>query len=80
MRGSRGADESADIARSSAPGLEATVAEFLASGAYDRHLRRLRVAVARNVERYREAIAEEFSEGTRVASPRGGFVLWVAAA
>ena len=33
------------------------VAEFLASGGYDRHLRRLRTALAGNVERYREAIA-----------------------
>jgi DNA-binding transcriptional MocR family regulator len=53
------------------------IAEFLASGGYDRHLRRLRAAVAGNVERYREAIATEFPEGTRVSSPRGGFVLWV---
>ena len=53
------------------------VAEFLASGGYDRHLRRLRAALAGNVERYREAIATEFPEGTRVSSPRGGFVLWV---
>ncbi|HEY4245176.1 MAG TPA: PLP-dependent aminotransferase family protein [Kofleriaceae bacterium] len=57
------------------PGM--AVAEFLASGGYDRHLRRLRAALAGNVERYREAIALEFPEGTRVASPRGGFVLWV---
>jgi DNA-binding transcriptional MocR family regulator len=53
------------------------VAEFLASGGYDRHLRRLRSAVAGNVERYREAIVTSFPDGTRVSSPRGGFVLWV---
>jgi DNA-binding transcriptional MocR family regulator len=53
------------------------IAEFLSSGGYDRHLRRLRTAVAGNVERYREAITEAFPEGTRVSSPRGGFVLWV---
>ena len=57
------------------PGM--AVAEFLASGGYDRHLRRLRAALAGNVERYRETIATEFPEGTRVATPRGGFVLWV---
>jgi len=57
------------------PGM--AVAEFLASGGYDRHLRRLRAAVAGNVERYREAIALQFPDGTRVSSPRGGFVLWV---
>lgn len=53
------------------------VAEFLASGGYDRHLRRLRSALAGNVERYREAIMSEFPDGTRVTLPRGGFVLWV---
>ena len=53
------------------------VAEFLASGGYDRHLRRLRAALETNVDRYREAIMAEFPEGTRVSAPRGGFVLWV---
>jgi DNA-binding transcriptional MocR family regulator len=53
------------------------VAEFLASGGYDRHLRRLRAAISGNVERYREAILLEFPDGTRVSSPRGGFVLWI---
>lgn len=59
------------------PLLGMAIAEFLSSGGYDRHLRRLRTAVAGNVERYREAITEAFPEGTRVSSPRGGFVLWV---
>ncbi len=59
------------------PLLAMAIAEFLSSGGYDRHLRRLRTAVSGNVERYREAITAEFPEGTRVSSPRGGFVLWV---
>lgn len=63
------------LACPSLPGM--AVAEFLASGGYDRHLRRLRAALAGNVERYREAIATLFPEGTRVSAPRGGFVLWV---
>jgi DNA-binding transcriptional MocR family regulator len=53
------------------------VAEFLSSGGYDRHLRRLRAAIASNVVRYRDAISSQFPDGTRVSSPRGGFVLWV---
>lgn len=63
------------LACPSVPGM--AVAEFLASGGYDRHLRRLRAALAGNVERYREAIATQFPEGTRVSAPRGGFVLWI---
>ncbi len=57
--------------------LQMAIAEFLASGGYDRHLRRLRATMAGNVERYREAIMTEFPDGTRVSSPRGGYVLWV---
>jgi DNA-binding transcriptional MocR family regulator len=53
------------------------VAEFLSSGGYDRHLRRMRAAVAGNVARYREEIIATFPDGTRVSSPRGGYVLWV---
>lgn len=53
------------------------VAELLDSGGYDRHLRRLRQSMAGNVDRYREEIGAVFPAGTRVAAPRGGFVLWV---
>jgi DNA-binding transcriptional MocR family regulator len=53
------------------------VAEFLGSGGYDRHLRRLRSHLAGQVERYRDAVIEFFPEGTRVSAPRGGFVLWI---
>ncbi|HEY8074441.1 MAG TPA: PLP-dependent aminotransferase family protein [Labilithrix sp.] len=53
------------------------VAEFLAEGGYDRHVRRLRRALAAQADLYREAIAQRFPEGTRVSRPLGGFVLWV---
>ncbi len=53
------------------------VAEVLASGGYDRHLRRLRGTLSGQVQRMREAVGEYFPKGTRVSSPQGGFVLWV---
>lgn len=53
------------------------IAEFLGEGGYDRHVRRLRRALAAQSERYREAIADAFPRGTRVSRPQGGFVLWV---
>jgi DNA-binding transcriptional MocR family regulator len=53
------------------------VAEFLASGGYDRHLRRLRATLRGQVDRVREAIADSFPAGTRVTAPAGGFVVWV---
>jgi DNA-binding transcriptional MocR family regulator len=53
------------------------VAEFLASGGYDRHLRRMRSQLYAQVDRTREAVAATFPQGTRVSAPSGGFVLWL---
>ncbi len=57
--------------------LQMAVAEYLANGGYDRHLRTLRTHVAAEVHRYREAIARTFPAGTVVSEPLGGYVLWV---
>lgn len=54
-----------------------TIAQFLESGGYDRHLRRLRKALATQVQLVSLAISRYFPEGTRVTRPLGGFVLWV---
>lgn len=54
-----------------------TVAEFLRSGGYDRHLRKLREAYRLQTCRTREKVAEVFPEGTRVSNPAGGLVLWL---
>jgi DNA-binding transcriptional MocR family regulator len=56
---------------------QVTVAEFLESGGYDRHLRRLRTSLACQVEMVRQAIAKYFPEGTRISRPAGGYLLWV---
>jgi len=52
------------------------VADLLANGGYDRHLRRIRGAYARSTALMRDAVARHFPEGTRLSNPRGGFVLW----
>ncbi len=52
------------------------VADVLANGGYDRHLRRIRAAYARSTAQMRRAVAESFPAGTRLSNPRGGFVLW----
>lgn len=57
--------------------MQMAVAEILASGVYDRHLRKLRRTLSGQVERMRDAIGRYFPAGTRVSAPRGGFVLWV---
>lgn len=53
------------------------VAEFLAGGGYDRHLRRLVQRYAENVRRLAAAVRRSFPEGTHVLMPTGGYVLWV---
>ncbi len=57
--------------------LQMAMAEFLASGEYERHLVRLRKAFREQVEVGRFMIAKAFPEGTRISNPQGGFVLWV---
>lgn len=56
---------------------QAVVAEFLESGGYDRHLKRLRTKLASQMEMVRQAIAKYFPAGTRVSRPQGGYMLWV---
>jgi len=53
------------------------IAEFLANGGYDHHLRRLRRFYAEQVPRISQAITRYFPEGTKVTRPAGGYVLWV---
>ena len=53
------------------------VAEFLASGGYDHHLRHIRREYARNVNLLSQAVTRYFPPETRVTRPTGGFVLWV---
>jgi DNA-binding transcriptional MocR family regulator len=56
---------------------QAALAEFLRSGGYDIHLRRLRKTMSRYVREVREGVIKYFPPGTHVANPSGGFVLWV---
>lgn len=52
-------------------------ARLLASGVYERHLRKVRIEYMRAVERMIEAVDRYFPEGTKVTRPEGGFVIWV---
>jgi DNA-binding transcriptional MocR family regulator len=61
-----------------APSLQQlVVAEFLESGSYDRHVRRLRATLACQVENVRQGIAKYFPPGTRISRPAGGYMLWI---
>lgn len=56
---------------------QAAIAEYLESGGYDHHLRKIRRAYAQKVDYMSRAILRYFPEGTRVSTPQGGYVLWV---
>jgi DNA-binding transcriptional MocR family regulator len=52
-------------------------ADYIASPAYDRHLRRLRATLQVQRQRTVETIASHFPAGTRLTVPDGGLSLWV---
>jgi DNA-binding transcriptional MocR family regulator len=53
------------------------VAQFLKTGGFDRHLRRLRTALKNQITNTALAIARHFPDGTRITAPQGGLTLWV---
>ena len=56
---------------------QVALADFLASGAYDAHLRRIRHIFEENLARMTRAIEASFPADTKVSRPAGGFVLWL---
>jgi DNA-binding transcriptional MocR family regulator len=56
---------------------QVALADFLTSGGYDNHLRRIRRVLRHNIERMTRTIEIAFPEGTKVTRPMGGFVLWL---
>jgi DNA-binding transcriptional MocR family regulator len=53
------------------------VADFLANGGYNHHLRRIRKLYAEKVQLMSQAVSASFPAGTRMTRPAGGYVLWV---
>ncbi len=53
------------------------IARYLQRGGYDRHLRRLRSALAAQQTQCIDAVAQFFPAGTRVTRPMGGYFLWI---
>ena len=52
-------------------------ADFLCSGGYDNHLRRITRVFEDTIDRMIRAIDRSFPKGTKVSRPAGGFVLWL---
>ena len=57
--------------------LQMAAADYLASSAFERHLRRLRAHLRSQRERMAESIAQHFPAGTRLSVPEGGMALWI---
>jgi DNA-binding transcriptional MocR family regulator len=56
---------------------QSAIANFLANGRYELHLRHLRKALHTQCLKYVQAVGEHFPEGTRISRPQGGFALWL---
>jgi len=54
-----------------------TLADFLASGDYNRHLKALRAVLKCNADRLAALVAQHFPPQTRTSRPVGGSVLWL---
>ena len=57
--------------------LQAALADFVESGAYDRHLGRVRRTLLRRRDATVEALRAEMPDGTRWTTPEGGHQIWV---
>jgi DNA-binding transcriptional MocR family regulator len=53
------------------------IAQFLETGGYEHHLRKVRAFYAEQVQLVSAAVQRYFPAGTRVTRPAGGFVVWV---
>jgi DNA-binding transcriptional MocR family regulator len=57
--------------------VQATLAELLESGTFERHVRRVRALYAARRDALCAALSEQMPEGVRFAPPAGGNTLWV---
>jgi DNA-binding transcriptional MocR family regulator len=53
------------------------LADYVANGGYDHHLRGLRLALKRQVDDISRAVADSFPQSIKMTRPAGGLVLWV---
>ena len=56
---------------------QAALADYLAKGGYDKHLRQLRHALAAQQTAMLDAVVRHFPKGTRATRPDGGYFLWI---
>ena len=56
---------------------QAALALYLERGGFDKHLRKLRAALAAQQAVFAQAVGHYFPPGTRATRPEGGYFLWV---
>ena len=61
----------------SATAQQAAIGNFLATGRYEHHLRKLRQTLHSNSLHFKRAIGEYFPQEIKLTDPKGGFILWV---
>lgn len=57
---------------------QAVIAQFLKTGAYDRHLRQLRNKLKNQSSAMAIAVSKYFPSDTQITFPKGGMLIWVA--
>ncbi len=57
--------------------VQLAIAEFLANGGYEHHLRSIRRVYAKKAAQMAEAVARHFPDGTRITRLKGGHTLWI---
>jgi len=62
---------------SNPPIQQAAVAEFIAQGGYERHMRIMRAQYQQARDLMIDLVERNFPEGTRISYPEGGYLLWV---
>ena len=62
---------------STAPQPQLAIADFLAGGHYQPHLRRMRAQYQRSRDQMIDWVMRYFPQGTRASRPQGGFMLWI---
>lgn len=56
---------------------QAALADYLAKGGYDKHLRQLRHTLAVQQSAMAQAVVRHFPKGTKATRPGGGYFLWI---
>jgi DNA-binding transcriptional MocR family regulator len=56
---------------------QVAIAEFLRTGKYERHLKKLRTAIEKNMQTVQMAVSRYFPPETKITRPTGGALLWV---